>query len=85
MTIWRMRITCWIPKVTNTLSEYGIILAFPLKQWLHEGDSVLSYTHISSLEIPELCCQIYPEVLFFNFTRYELTVKDGRSFIQYSV
>ena len=34
MTIWRMRIACWIPRATNTLSEYAII-AFPLQQWLH--------------------------------------------------
>jgi hypothetical protein len=26
MTIWRMRIACWIPKVTNTHSEYVILL-----------------------------------------------------------
>ena len=28
MTIWRMRIACWIPKATNTLSEYIIRIAF---------------------------------------------------------
>jgi hypothetical protein len=65
MTVRRMRITCWIPKATNTLSEYGIILAFPLQQWLHERASVLGYTYIASLEISELCCQIYSNVLFF--------------------
>jgi len=37
MTKWHMRrITCWIPKVTNTHSEYLIIIAFKLQQWLHE-------------------------------------------------
>jgi len=25
-----------IPKVTNTHSEYAILLAFPLQQWLYE-------------------------------------------------
>jgi hypothetical protein len=30
--IWRMRIACWIPKATNTLSEYAILIAFPLQQ-----------------------------------------------------
>ena len=30
MTIWRMRILYWIPKVTNTHSEYVILTAFPL-------------------------------------------------------
>jgi hypothetical protein len=32
MAIWRMRITCWIPKATNTLSEYVIPIEFPLQQ-----------------------------------------------------
>ena len=33
MTIWRMRIVCWIPKATNTHLEYAILIAFPLQQW----------------------------------------------------
>jgi hypothetical protein len=32
-TIWHMRIACWIPKATNTLSEYVIVIAFVLQQW----------------------------------------------------
>jgi len=31
-----MRIACWILKATNTHSEYVIIVAFPLQQWLDE-------------------------------------------------
>jgi len=34
-TIRRMRIACWINKDTDTHSEYVIIIAFPLQQWLH--------------------------------------------------
>jgi hypothetical protein len=37
MTIWRMRIACWIPKATNTHSEYAIRIAFPLQQWFYES------------------------------------------------
>jgi len=33
MTIWRMRIECWIPKATNTHSKYVILIAFQLQQW----------------------------------------------------
>jgi hypothetical protein len=40
-TIRRMRIACWIPKVTNTRSEYVILFAFPLQQWLRERASML--------------------------------------------
>ena len=30
MTMWHMRIACWIPKATNTHSESEILIAFPL-------------------------------------------------------
>jgi hypothetical protein len=33
MTIWRMLVAYWIPKATNTDSEYVILFAFPLQQW----------------------------------------------------
>jgi hypothetical protein len=46
-TIWRMRIACWIPKATNTLSGYVILNAFPQQQWLQEGPSVLGYAYIA--------------------------------------
>ena len=32
MTIWRMRIACWLPETTNTHSECVIPIAFPLQQ-----------------------------------------------------
>jgi len=35
VTIWRMRVTCWIPKAKDRHSEYVIIIAFPLQRWLH--------------------------------------------------
>jgi len=46
MTVWRMRIACWVPKATNTYSEYAILIACPLQQWLHERTSVLPYMYI---------------------------------------
>jgi len=36
LTIWRMRIACWIPNATNILSEYVIFIAFTLQEWLHK-------------------------------------------------
>ena len=47
--IWRMRIECWIPKATDTHSEYVIRIAFPLQQWLHERASMLRYTYTASV------------------------------------
>jgi len=32
MKIWPMRIACWIPKATNTHSDYVIFIDFPLQQ-----------------------------------------------------
>ena len=43
MTIWRTRIAGCIPKVKNTISEYLILISFPLQQWLHERASMLRY------------------------------------------
>jgi len=45
MIIWHMHIACWIPKTTNTHSEYVILIAFPLQQWSHERTSMLCYTY----------------------------------------
>ena len=50
MTIWRMRIACCIPKVTNKHSEYVTFnYFFPLQQWLPERASMLRYKHIACI------------------------------------
>jgi hypothetical protein len=49
MTMWRMRIACWMPKATNTHSECAIYIAFLLSQLLHESASMLHYTYILCL------------------------------------
>ena len=51
MTIWRVRIACWITKATNTHSQYVILIAFPLQQWLHKRASLLRYTYIGCLAL----------------------------------
>ena len=49
MTIWSMRISCCIPKATNTHSEYVILIACRLKQSLNERASMLRHTYIACL------------------------------------
>jgi len=49
MTIWRMRIACWISKTTNTHSGCVILIDFPVQQWLYERASVLHYACIVCL------------------------------------
>jgi hypothetical protein len=45
----RMRFVCWITKATDTHSEYVILIAFPLQQWLRERASILRlYVHCLS-------------------------------------
>jgi len=51
LTIWRMRIACWINEATDTHSDYVILIDFPLQQWLHESASMLRYMYIACLVI----------------------------------
>jgi len=51
MTLTRMRIVCWLPKAKNTHSEYVILTAFTLQQWLKERASMLLHSTLSVLFI----------------------------------
>ena len=51
----RMRTTCWICNATYTNSEYVILIAFPLQQWLQERSSLLPDTYIACLHITFTC------------------------------
>jgi len=39
-----MRVACWIPKATDTHSEFVIRFAFPRRQWLSERASMSRHT-----------------------------------------
>jgi hypothetical protein len=52
MKIWRLRIACRTPEAINTHSEYVILIAFPLQQWLHERSSLLDCMCTPCLEEP---------------------------------
>jgi len=49
MTIRRMHIVCFLPKATNTHSQYVTLIAFPPQQRLHERASILRYTYIDCI------------------------------------
>jgi hypothetical protein len=66
MTIWRMRIACWIPKATDTHSEYVIRTAFPLQQKLHECASMLRYTYIACLATSVFLLHVFLWILCQN-------------------
>jgi len=40
MTIWHMRIACWMPEATNTYRGCVILISFPLQQCWNEGASL---------------------------------------------
>ena len=52
MKMWRIRISRCIPKATNTHSEYVILIAFLLQQWLQHSARMLGYTYIACLVLP---------------------------------
>ena len=49
MTKWGTGTACQIPKATNILSEYVILIVFPLQQWLQKHTSMLHYMYIACL------------------------------------
>jgi len=46
ITLWHMRIVCWITKATNAHPGCVILIAFPVQQWLQERASLLRYAYI---------------------------------------
>jgi hypothetical protein len=50
MEKWHMRSTAyWIPKTTNTHSEYILIIGFILQKWLYGRVSILRHLYIDCL------------------------------------
>ena len=45
MTKWRMRIACWIPKATNTHSEYVIVCFATITMFAGMHSHVTLYVH----------------------------------------
>ena len=64
MTVWRLRIACWIPKAPNTHSACVILIAFPLQRWLHERASMLHYTYIASLVVFSFHVKQFPFIRY---------------------
>jgi hypothetical protein len=59
MTIWRMRIACWITRATNTHIQHAIRIAFPQQQLSQEGAFVLCYTSIALNKYTIYCTYKY--------------------------
>jgi hypothetical protein len=75
MTVWRMRVACWIPEAINTHTEYAKLIASPRLQWLHKR-----YTYIACLAVCEValisanCRAVYDKCLetLINLAKFEI-------------
>jgi hypothetical protein len=73
--IWSMRFACWIPKATITHSEYVILIAFPLQQWLRERAlTIRLFVHCMFCNFaccmkqpPEILSALYADELLIEF------------------
>ena len=65
LTIWRMRIACWIPKATITQSVYVILIDFQLQQWLSEPPSMYLLYFLCVFVVPYVYLLYYVCVLLF--------------------
>ena len=56
MAMWCVHIAGWIPKATNTYSQYTLLTDFPLQQRLQKHPSILMlYLHCVSCSATALC------------------------------
>ena len=69
MTIWRKCIACWIPKATNTHSQYVILTAFPLQQWLKGRVSMLRYMY-TACHVNFCYCPCNPNTMPYRTTGF---------------
>jgi hypothetical protein len=49
MTMWRVRVINWKTKATDIHSEYVILIAFALQQWLNERVSMLRNAYVACI------------------------------------
>ena len=52
MIVWCMRIAYGITEATNTHTDYAILIALPLQQWLYEHASPNTYIACLVMHLP---------------------------------
>ena len=79
--IWRMRFACWIPKASNTHSEYVILIAFARQWWLQERAYVLRYTrtYVACLLVLLSTNTLLSSQFLNTLNPYSLRLERGRS------
>ena len=71
ITIWRMRIACWIHKATDTRSEFVVLFAFALLKGLQASGSMLLYMYIAFIISTASTSTLDPFVTFCNLIKCE--------------
>ena len=81
ITIQRIRIAFWIHNVTNTHSEYVILIASPLQQWWHERALIVRLYVLACLVIfflvPPSNCRSTSSHVFDNRVSHNRPVIGG--------
>ena len=83
ITITRMRIACWLPKATNTHSEYVILVAFPQQQWLHERSHCYVIRTLS-VWLDSSYSPVQEAYIFFN-AKPKLQQRPPKSYFQFFI
>ena len=79
MTIWLMRIACWIPKATKTHLEYVTLTVFPQQQRLQEHASTVTlYVHFLSCWLEGRYCAV---ILYYGIGPSDLVHDTGCPFM----
>jgi hypothetical protein len=66
VTIWRMRIACWIPMTAKAHSEYVLLIDFLLQYWLHERALMLHYNSVLPFLLLLYLSRICSTVIFIH-------------------
>jgi len=92
MKKWRTCFAWWIPKATNTHSEYVVFIAFPMGQWFHKCITMLrlrnnsflvtfQYNFLGTLSVIKL--KVQRVKLFFFLYRYFILLEFDWLFVGY--
>jgi len=73
-----MHYACWLTKATNTHSEYVILIAVPLQQWLH-GRITLLRMYVHWYLVTELNFMNFEILMAVNFTSEEWWARNSRT------
>ena len=82
--IRRIHFACWITKTTDTHSEYVILNAFPLQQWLQERASMLRDTYTAIKNHIRYHVLLFTYIFNYLFLVYLIPLSVAQTTMAYS-